>query len=136
MKKRIFIYGDSNTWGYIPRGNEDNNIKERYDLSDRWYSTLLDEFECIVDGANGRAIGYDHPVYPNRNALKTINDDLKDVNNIDLAIIYLGTNDFKEEYLATIQDIKKISSFKVSKNTSYPSYLPSLVSSVVKPCAR
>ena len=103
---KIFAYGDSNTWGYYPTLNSydgnDYNTK-RFNLNEIWWS-YLDNNEVIFNGVNGRTINNDHPDLPNRNAMKTIQDDLVDT-NIDLTIIMLGTNDLKDCYKLTVDDI-------------------------------
>lgn len=56
MKKRILCFGDSNTWGYDPRGG-------RYDEETRWpmrLQRLLGEgFTVVEEGFNGRTCVYE-----------------------------------------------------------------------------
>ena len=105
---KIFVYGDSNTWGYVPTlkvysGND--NETERYDSSDIWWNALKKDNIVYVNGNNGRTINNDHPDLPNKNALKTISGDFID-SDIDLVIIMLGTNDLKDIYSLTPISIK------------------------------
>ena len=97
---KIFIYGDSNTWGYFPTvdhysGNDSKT--KRHEMDVIWWNSLKD-YELIVDGNIGRSSKNDHPYYENKNAIKTISKDLENVSEVDLAIIMLGTNDCKKVY--------------------------------------
>ena len=78
---RILCFGDSNTYGYDPRGVFD----ERYDAKDRWVYLLskLTGHECINAGANGREI----PRNPYDLRLLT------DHAPVDIFLVMLGTND-------------------------------------------
>ena len=51
---RILCFGDSNTYGYDPRGF----FGDRYDTEDRWVDLMAKQtgHECINTGANGREI--------------------------------------------------------------------------------
>ena len=51
---RILCFGDSNTYGYDPRGF----FGDRYGAEDRWVDLLAKQtgHECINAGANGREI--------------------------------------------------------------------------------
>lgn len=99
-KLKIFVYGDSNTWGYVPTlkmydGNDQNT--ERYNESDVWWSLLKKDYTVFSNGNNGRTINNDHEKFANKNALKTLERDFVE-SKIDLVIIMLGTNDFKDSY--------------------------------------
>lgn len=54
MKKRILCYGDSNTWGTIPRWEESAIPSDRYDENTRWTKVvqkqLGEEYEVIEEG--------------------------------------------------------------------------------------
>lgn len=105
--KKIFIYGDSNTWGYVPTlkpydGNDDNTM--RYDEKDTWWYALTNDNVVYVNGCNGRTINNDHMDLPNRNSMKTINRDLVN-DDIALTIIMLGTNDLKDCYNLSVDDL-------------------------------
>ena len=107
LRKNIFIYGDSNTCGYVPTLKPYDGCDEhtlRYDLKDIWWYPLTKDNKVFVNGNNGRTINNDHPLYNNKNALKTIDNDFINV-DIDLSIIMLGTNDMKEKYHLSTDDI-------------------------------
>ena len=71
---QILCFGDSNTYGYDPRGY----FGGRYDAEDRWVDLLAKQTgrECINAGMNGREI----PSIPCRLSA-------------DLFLVMLGTND-------------------------------------------
>ncbi len=119
--KKIICYGDSNTFGF------DSKNFGRLDECDRWCGILRKEFqdkaEIINMGLNGRTIKTDDLTRPDRNAYKTVEDDLSGAES-DLIIIMLGTNDCKfdfrhsperiasdmEEFIRKVKDIIKTSS--------------------------
>lgn len=100
---RIFIYGDSNTWG--KRGS----LLGRYESWERWpnivQEKLGDAYDVVADGVCGRIAGdHDHR-RPERNGKSTYVKALRDAAPADIVIIALGTNDAKPQYglsLATI----------------------------------
>jgi len=78
---RILCFGDSNTYGYDPRGF----LGDRYDAGDRWVDLLAKKagHECINAGTNGREIPRD-PY-----ALRLLSDHA----SVDIFLVMLGTND-------------------------------------------
>ena len=78
---RILCFGDSNTYGYDPRGF----FGDRYDAGDRWVDLLAKQtgHEIINAGANGREI----PRSPY--ALRLLNEQQA----VDIFLVMLGTND-------------------------------------------
>lgn len=105
--KNIFVYGDSNTWGYFPTltpySGDDNNTK-RFPLDKIWWNSLTKKYNVYYNGVNGRTINSDHYELPNRNACKTIDNDFVN-ENIDLVILMLGTNDLKDIYNLKVNDL-------------------------------
>lgn len=103
---KIFIYGDSNTWGYVPNINcySKDSIQARYPLDKIWWYPLTLQNEVKVNGLCGRAIANESPFQKGRNASKTISSDLKGV-KADLTIIQLGTNDCKDIFNLTSEQI-------------------------------
>ena len=73
---KVTCFGDSNTYGYDPRGY----FGGRYDADSRWVDILAAETGWTVSniGQNGREIPFAAPVFPE---------------DTDLLIIMLGTND-------------------------------------------
>ena len=78
---RILCFGDSNTYGYDPRGYSG----ERYPAEDRWVDIIAKKtpWEIINAGANGREI----PRNPYALRLLSQHD------SVDLFLVMLGTND-------------------------------------------
>lgn len=103
---KIFIYGDSNTFGQKPNldGYSKNAKIERYDKKDIWWSELNDE--VCVNGLSGRAVCSDSFWLEGRNASKTIENDLKNV-EADVCVVFLGTNDLKSGYNLNAEQIAK-----------------------------
>ena len=78
---RILCFGDSNTYGYDPRGF----FGDRYGAEDRWVDLLAERtgHQCINAGANGREIPR------NPYVLRLI----KEHGSVDIFLVMLGTND-------------------------------------------
>ena len=78
---RILCFGDSNTYGYDPRGF----FGDRYGAEDRWVDLLAKQtgHEIINAGANGREI----PRSPYALRLLTQQQE------VDIFLAMLGTND-------------------------------------------
>ena len=78
---RILCFGDSNTYGYDPRGF----FGDRYDAEDRWVDLLANQtgHECINASVNGREIPR------NPYALRLLTEHAP----VDIFLVMLGTND-------------------------------------------
>ena len=78
---RILCFGDSNTYGYDPRGF----FGARYGAEDRWVDLLAKQtgHDCINAGTNGREIPR------NAYALRLLNEHAP----VDVFLVMLGTND-------------------------------------------
>ena len=78
---RILCFGDSNTYGYDPRGF----LGDRYGAGDRWVDLLAKQtgHDCINAGANGREIPR------NPYALRLLTEHAP----VDFFLVMLGTND-------------------------------------------
>lgn len=78
---RILCFGDSNTYGYDPRGF----FGDRYDAEDRWVDLLAKQtgWDVINLGANGREI-------PRNGVPQSFLDEYAPV---DIFLVMLGTND-------------------------------------------
>ena len=78
---RILCFGDSNTYGYDPRGF----FGDRYGVGDRWVDLLAKQtgHEVINAGANGREIPH------NPYAIRLLAEHAP----VDIFLVMLGTND-------------------------------------------
>lgn len=106
--KSILCYGDSNTWGFVPGAFAD---RERFDRNTRWTGRLQQllgqkEFYVIEEGLNRRTtnVDYQQDAYGFRGT-EFISVILYTHAPLDLAVIMLGTNDFKKEFNRTTQQI-------------------------------
>ena len=110
--KTVVCFGDSNTWGYIPaRERENEEITERYPRDVRWpgvLSALLgDEYHVIEDGLNGRTTAFNDVIGKYRDGAKYLGECLMANKPVDLLIIMLGLNDTKRRFMASSQVIAK-----------------------------
>lgn len=78
---RILCFGDSNTYGYDPRGY----FGDRYSAADRWPDLLAKQtgWEVINAGVNGRKISR------NSFALRLLTEQ----RGVDIFLVMIGTND-------------------------------------------
>ena len=99
-KINIVVYGDSNTYGYSPDGSR---YEERYGTI--LNKLLGDKYIVNEEGVIGRTT-----IYPDKRegkiAIDTIEDDLKKYNKIDLLIIMLGTNDYKQANARSLNELE------------------------------
>ncbi|MBI5133806.1 MAG: SGNH/GDSL hydrolase family protein [Candidatus Taylorbacteria bacterium] len=101
--KTILCYGDSNTWGNVPRSDA------RYPKSVRWpgaLQELLGEgYEVISEGLCGRTFVALDPKRPHRTGITHLRALLESAAPLDLVIVMLGTNDVKSTYSLSSEDI-------------------------------
>lgn len=101
--KTVLCYGDSNTYGYNPVDGL------RYDESIRWTCRLRDllgsEYRLIEEGCNGRTTMYDDPEDEWKNGLPYLKPCLNSHKPIDVVIMMLGSNDLKERFHLTAEEI-------------------------------
>lgn len=116
--KQILCFGDSNTFGYIPKTHG------RYPWGVRWTSILneklgLEKFRVIENGLVGRTTIFDDPLRDGRCGTKALPNILEINSPIDFVIIMLGTNDCKTVYGASAEVIGKGISKLVSQIRAY-----------------
>ena len=104
-KKRIVCFGDSNTWGYIPKTKHN-----RYDENTRWTKLLaksLPEVEVIEEGLCSRTLcSFDPRVgKEGKRGWDYLKPCLETHDKIDLLILSLGTNDLADWYDHTVEDV-------------------------------
>ncbi len=94
--KKIICYGDSNTFGYDPSGGL------RYDENTRWTSVLQKnlgaEYEVINEGECDRTGFVDNPKGFSFSAQRHFPKIISKFNDIDLIILWVGTNDLQFQY--------------------------------------
>ncbi|MCR4907822.1 MAG: SGNH/GDSL hydrolase family protein [Lachnospiraceae bacterium] len=127
--KTILCYGDSNTYGYIPLSGM------RYPKDVRWpgrLQNLLGNDYCVIEeGCSGRTTVYDDPFEGWKNGLDYLKPCIHSHKPVDIVILSLGSNDLKETFHATAEEISKgaeklvevIQSFSVEKQ----GYVPKIV---------
>lgn len=102
-KKRIVCFGDSNTWGY------DARTKERFPEEIRWtgimQEKLGEDYVVIEEGLCGRTTVFEDPLVDGLNGLLYLSPCLRSHGRLDVLLIMLGTNDCKERFSATGQNI-------------------------------
>jgi lysophospholipase L1-like esterase len=99
---RILCYGDSNTRGSAPGHS-------RYPVNIRWTGVLQEllgsGYEVIEEGLGGRTTRFDDPKREGRNGKVHLLPCLESHNPLDWVILSLGTNDFKDRFSQSPQDI-------------------------------
>ena len=102
-EKTILCFGDSNTWGFPP------DCGARYDRQTRWPGVLQqhlgEDYHVIEEGLPGRNTVWDDPVEGGKNGLKQLLPLIHSHMPLDLLIIMLGTNDFKNRFSVSPLDI-------------------------------
>lgn len=102
--KRILVYGDSNTWGYIP---VESGATERYPADVRWPGILGSElgsgYEIIEEGLSARTTDVADPTLPHisgagLNGAEALSPIIASHLPLDLVVIMLGTNDVKTQF--------------------------------------
>ena len=96
MKRRILCFGDSNTYGYDPRGG-------RYDENTRWpmrmEKLLGRDYTVIEEGFNGRTCVMDDPTEGGyKSGANYLPPCLMSHNPLDAVVIMLGSNDSKKRF--------------------------------------
>jgi lysophospholipase L1-like esterase len=108
-RKRILVFGDSNSWGFAPRAAAELTI--RYDASTRWPAVMAARLgsavELVEEALSGRTTDLDdhqidlpsaHLRGATFNGAKLLPAILASHLPLDLVIIMLGTNDLKTRF--------------------------------------
>ena len=115
--KRILAFGDSNTWGYDPATGQ------RYDETIRWTGLLQKALRgqalILEEGLCGRTAVFEDAERVGRNGLAALPCVLKAAVPLDAAIIMLGTNDCKQVYGASSQEITAGMALCLAKISEY-----------------
>jgi lysophospholipase L1-like esterase len=101
---KILCYGDSNTWGQDP-----TEKGKRHPITVRWTGLLQDmlgdNYWIIEEGLSGRTTILDGDPREGKNGKTYLKPCLETHNPIDIVILMLGTNDLKEIFNQSPQDI-------------------------------
>ncbi len=104
--KRILCYGDSITFGRVP-----GEVK-RFSVEERWTGVLQkllgESYEIIEEGLRGRTTNINDPELKGRNGLDYFFGCVLSLLPLDLIIIFLGTNDLKEQFNRTPQQSAEV----------------------------
>lgn len=97
----IVCFGDSNTWGCPPFANI-AQTPDRIPQARRWAQVMrreLGEAIVIEEGLGGRTTVLDDPIEGiHKNGARTLIPVLESHAPMDLFIVMLGTNDFKDQF--------------------------------------
>lgn len=100
---KILCYGDSNTWGYVPGSGG------RFPVDVRWTGLLQKElgngYEIIEEGLNSRTTMLNDPEKDGKNGAVYLKPCMQTHSPLDIVILMLGTNDLKEKFNRTPQQI-------------------------------
>ena len=110
-EKRVLIFGDSNSWGWIAK--PEIFPTQRLGKAQRWpgimASILGEGWEIYCDALPGRTTDLDDPMSelgPEvANGLRTLPASIAAQTPLDLVVIALGTNDFKEPFKRSVNGI-------------------------------
>ena len=104
-EKIIVCFGDSNTHGY------NNKTGGRFDKTTRWpmvlQSLLGEEYLIREEGLSGRTTVFNDPLHESLSGVEVIRPILLTHEPVSLLIIMLGTNDVKERFSATPENISR-----------------------------
>lgn len=103
--KKIICYGDSNTFGY------NTSDGSRFDENTRWTSILQkileDGYKIINEGVCDRTGFVDNPKGFLFSAQRHFPKMLSKINNIDLLILWIGSNDLQFQYNIGFNAVEK-----------------------------
>lgn len=102
MRKNIFIYGDSITWGRIPGRPE--RYEQRIRFTEVVQDELGDDFCVIAEGLRGRTLSGENGFFPHRDGLGQFGPILASHLPLDLIVLFLGTNDVNSRSDKTAND--------------------------------
>lgn len=105
--KRVLVFGDSNSWGWVPI--EQGIPTKRYPTAEQWpevmRSKLGADYEIVVDALSGRTTDVDDPTAPMGgaalNGAEYLPAAIAAHTPLDLVVIMLGTNDTKAQFKRT-----------------------------------
>lgn len=100
---KVFCYGDSNTYGFDPVTGL------RHDANTRWTGILQQmlgpDYQVVEQGCNGRTTVYPEPGARWKSGKYGLKLCLNTYKPVEIMVLMLGTNDLKDYYHATAQEI-------------------------------
>jgi lysophospholipase L1-like esterase len=115
-RKRIMVFGDSNSWGFVPCAA--NELTTRYDATTRWPGVMAARLgsavEVVEEALSARTTDLDdlqmdlpsaHLKGATFNGAKLLPAIVASHLPLDLVIIMLGTNDLKTRFKRSAQEI-------------------------------
>lgn len=108
-KIRILCFGDSNTWGYIP-GTDHERFSEAIRFPKVLQKLLGSNFEIIEEGLNSRTLISEdkRPGKEGKNGSLYLIPCLDSHDPLDLVVVMLGTNELKEVFNNSSEQIGNI----------------------------
>lgn len=104
-RKKIVCFGDSNTHGY------NSKTMGRFTEEERWTCLLQkylgEEYHVMEEGLEGRTTCYDDPLFEGLNGFTYLYPCIMTHKPVDLLIIMLGTNDVKQRFASTPENVAK-----------------------------
>ncbi len=101
--KTVLCYGDSNTYGFNPANGM------RYPDNIRWTGLLQymlgSDYKVIEEGCNGRTTVFDDVIEPWKSGLPYLKPCLNTHKPVDIVVLMLGSNDLKECFHASAEEI-------------------------------
>ena len=109
----ILLYGDSNTWGFVPMGSVESRLPTRIPYKQRWTTLLQEKLlteHVIVEALNARTTIFDDMCSPcdgeyDCNGRRYLTTLLHSHKPLKLIVLALGTNDLKQKFNTTPNDI-------------------------------
>ncbi len=109
MKKHILCLGDSNTHGYCADPSDCADGGDRFNENERWTRLLQkhlgEDYLVIEEGLGGRTTCFTDALHEGMDALSYLYPCLMSHESLDLLVIMLGTNDGKDRFHVTSQEI-------------------------------
>lgn len=111
MKRHVICLGDSNTHGYCGAQEGETLCGGRFSEAERWpcllQRALGEEYLVIEEGLCGRTTVFPDPLEPGLDAISYLRPCLLSHAPVSLLILVLGTNDTKERFGLSAEEIAR-----------------------------
>jgi lysophospholipase L1-like esterase len=144
--KHVLVYGDSNSWGWMPQQTGAPSV--RYNYGERWPDVMAKklgaDFVVSVDALPCRTVDLDYAQPQGNvpgdqlNGLRTLPAAIAREMPVDIVVIMLGTNDVRSDFNQTPEEIaagikKLVDAVHASKGGVFTTYPAPQVLIVVPP---